>query len=86
MLFADQAVLVEKFEIVGSFQSGPPGERSSSRVFGNLAGASFEQGGVDTSVYRAFLLFEGRLPIYQAQAVKHGACAETSQRHRPEAG
>lgn len=62
MAFADQAALVEKLEVAGSLQSGPP-DLVILVVIGNRIGASFEQGGVDTSVYRAFLLFGGRLPI-----------------------
>ncbi|HTN96892.1 MAG TPA: hypothetical protein VL101_07940 [Nordella sp.] len=41
--------------------------------------ASFEQGGVGTSVYRAFLLFGRSLPILKLQAVITMARARKSQ-------
>ncbi len=40
---------------------------------------SFEQGGVGTSVYRAFLLFGRSLPIFRRQAVITMARARKSQ-------
>ncbi len=58
MAFAGQAALVEKHKVAGSFQSGPP-DLVILVVIGNRIGASFEQGGVGTSVFRAFLLFGG---------------------------
>ena len=62
MAFADQAALVEKLGVAGSLQSGPL-DLVILVVAGNRTGASFEQGGVGTSVYRAFLLFGEGLPI-----------------------
>jgi hypothetical protein len=58
MAFAGQAALVEKRRVARSFQSGPP-DLVILVVIGNRIGASFEQGGVGTSVFRAFLLFGG---------------------------
>src|SRR5690349_6235487 len=46
-----------------SLQSGPP-EAVILAVTGERIGASFEQGGVGTSVFRAFLLLVPGLPIF----------------------
>lgn len=81
MAFAGQAALVEKRRVAGSFQSGPP-DLVILAVIGNRTGAGFEQGGVGTSVYRAFLLFDGCLPILKC----HGTRAKNPEEYRQAAG
>ena len=81
MVFADQAALVEKLEVAGSPQSGPP-DLAILVVIRNRIGAGFEQGGVGTSVYRAFLLFDGCLPILKC----HGTRAKNPEEYRQAAG
>jgi hypothetical protein len=49
-------------------------------VIGNWTGASFEQGGVGTSVYRAFLLFTPPLPILKLMARKPKSKADDDRK------
>jgi len=72
MMFADRRALVEKRGACQIASKRPAPDEIILAVIERRKGVGFEQGGVGTSVYRAFLLLVGRLPHW-AKAKHHGA-------------